>query len=123
MRVITRLFTRVVRRLGAEEGIALLYVMAAMVVVFGLTAAALAAVTLDTQGTTVDTSQKQAYAAAQAGIQRYLFDLNTNNTYWTQCVPSTANWIVNTGASETGHQASVPGASGETYSVMLLPAA
>ncbi len=78
--------------------------------------------TLDTQGTAVDTSQKQAYAAAQAGIQRYLFDLNTNNTYWTQCVPSTANWIVNTGASETGHQASVPGSSGESYSVMLLPA-
>jgi hypothetical protein len=123
MSVMRRLFTTIARRLAAEEGIALLYVLVAMVVIFGATGAALAAVTLGTQGTTVDTSQKQAYAAAEAGIQRYLFDLNTNNTYWTQCVPSTANWIVNTGVSETGHQASVPGASGESYSVMLLPAA
>lgn len=122
MSVIRRFFSTISRRLAAEEGIALLYVLAAMVVVFGVTGAALAAVTLDTQGTTADTSQKQAYAAAQAGIQRYLFDLNTNNTYWTQCAPSTANWIVNTGASQTGHQASVPGSSGESYSVMLLPA-
>jgi hypothetical protein len=121
MSVIRRLFSAIARRLAAEEGIALLYVLAAMVVIFGVTGAALAAVTLNTQSTTVDTSQKQAYAAAQAGIQRYLFDLNTNNTYWTQCTAGT-NWIVNTGVSETGHQASVPGSSGESYSVMLLPA-
>ncbi len=122
MSVIRRLITAIMRRMAAEEGIALLYVLGAMVVVFGLSGAALAAVTLDTQGTTADTSQKQAYAAAQAGIQRYLFDLNTNNTYWTQCVPSGANWIVNTGASETGHQTAVPGSPSESYAVMLLPA-
>lgn len=123
MSVIRRLFMAIIRRLRAEEGIALLYVLGAMVVIFGLSGAALAAVSLGTQGNGIDTNQKEAYAAAQAGIQRYLFDLNTNNTYWTQCVPSTASWIVNTGASETGHQATVPGASSESYSVMLLPAA
>ena len=126
--MIRRLITAVGRRLRAEEGIALLYVLGAMVVVFGLSGAALAAVSLDTQGTAVDTSQKQAYAAAQAGIQRYLFDLNTNNTYWTQCVPQAqlqapqTEWIYNTGAPETYPQA-VPGSPTETYAVMLLPAA
>ncbi len=121
--MIRRLLTTLRRRLAAQDGVVLLYALGAMVIVLAMSGVALAAVSLDTQGTAVDTSQKQAYAAAQAGIQRYLFELNTNNTYWTQCVPSGTNWIVNTGASETGHRQQVPGSSSESYAVMLLPAA
>jgi hypothetical protein len=94
----------------------------AMLIVLGLTAAAFAAVNGDLPLTANDSLQKQAYAAAQAGVQNYLFDLDQDSEYWTQCVPTGSTWINTAGASPLKSKA-VPGSSTEKYAVELLPAA
>ncbi len=96
--------------------------LAALVIVMGLTAAAFAAVRGDLPLTSNDSSQKQAYAAAQAGIQNYLFNLDQDSEYWTQCVPTGSTWINNAGASPLNAKA-VAGSTTERYAVELLPAA
>ena len=59
----------------------------------------------ETQSGTNDLSAKRAYAAASAGAQAYLFDLNQNPNYWGTC------------ANDTAGSTPVPGSSdGEAYS-------
>ena len=99
----------------------MIYALAATLIVLLASTAATMAVTNDFPLAQNDNYQKQAYAAAQAGVQRYLFELNADSEYWTQCVPSGANWIYNTADAET--PAAVPGSSTEGYAVKLLPAA
>ena len=50
-----------------------------------LLGAAYVAVTNDTQLSRNDLDQKRAYAAAQAGISQYIYQLNQNPNYWEQC--------------------------------------
>jgi hypothetical protein len=94
----------------------------AMVIVASLTVAVFAAVNGDLPLTANDLLQKQASAAAQAGVQNYLFDLDQDSEYWTQCVPAGSTWINTAGASPLMSKA-VPGSSTEKYAVELLPAA
>jgi hypothetical protein len=115
-----RLIDRLRRRLREQDGIVMLYALGAMMIVLASSVAAFAAVDGDIPLTVANSNQKQAYAAAQAGIQRYLFDLNQNSEFWTQCVPAGSNWIYNPG--DTVVPAPVPGSSTETYAVTLLPA-
>ena len=59
----------------------------------------------EVQSGTNDLSAKRAYAAATAGIQTYLYDMNQNPNYWGTC------------SNDTVTTTSVPGSSdGETYS-------
>jgi hypothetical protein len=55
----------------------------------------------------VDTTQKQAYYAALAGVQQYEYKLQSNPNFWQTCEPLKSN---------------VPEEAGERYEVKILPA-
>jgi len=95
-------------------------VIGAMFLITVMSVVAFNAVQSDTTSTFNDSLQKQAYAAAQAGIQQYLFDLDANNQYWTQCVPSPAVGINDAGS--TANTRAVPGTTNESYAIELMPA-
>jgi len=109
-------------RLAAEDGFTMLMALATLVVVMGLSAAAFAAINADLPLTSNDSFQKDAYAAAQAGIQRYQYALDQNSEFWTQCAPASSTWINQAGALPL-KSTTVPGSTTEKYAVELLPAA
>lgn len=76
---------RLRRRLGGEAGFTLVAVMGAMVVIALSTVAAFAAVDGDARESGKDVARKQALAAAEAGVNKYLFELNGDNDYWAKC--------------------------------------
>jgi Tfp pilus assembly protein PilX len=74
-----------------------------------------------------DRQQKEAYAAAESGINYYLFRLNQNNAYWTDCdqlPPITTNPLVQSPVSLAGAATlrwrTVPGTSTQ-YAIELMP--
>ena len=63
------------------------------------------AVTNDTQGTRLDLDQSRAYAAAQAGIAAYTYELNQNPNYWRSCPtsgPSSNPWVAVPNSTDGG---------------------
>ena len=94
-------------------------VIGALMVVMLLSAAAFLAVQSDASLTRADLDGKRAYAAAQSGMQAYLYSLNvnaSNSTWWETC----SNDKSNGGA---GTPVAVPGATtGATYSYTPVPA-
>jgi Tfp pilus assembly protein PilX len=126
MRLIAALHSRL--RLRSEAGFTMIFILGVLVVVMGLSVAAFAAVKSDLPLTSNDSLQKQAYAAAQAGVQRYLYALDQDSEFWTQCAPTSSTWINNpvstAAARSTLKKTPVPGATGyPAYAVELLPAA
>ncbi len=118
MRLIKRLLQRV--HPAAEDGFTMVVALGALVMITVMSVVAFTAVTGSIQLTSTNSSENQAYQAAQAGIQTYLFDLDENNEYWTQCVPTPADGI-NLGGS-TANTRTVPGAPVESYAIELMPA-
>jgi Tfp pilus assembly protein PilX len=74
--------TRRRRHRSGEAGFTLVSVMGAMVVIALSTVAAFAAVDGDARESGKDVARKQALAAAEAGVNQYLFRLNSDNDYW-----------------------------------------
>lgn len=120
MRLILRLTSRV--ELRREDGFTMVLAIAALFLVTAMSVAAFAAINNDQPLTRNDSYQKQSYAAAQAGVQQYLFDLNQNNQFWTQCAPSGNTGALNQ-AGSTSNTRAVPGAPNESYAIELMPAA
>jgi hypothetical protein len=85
-----------------------------------LAAAALVGALTDTHLTRNDQDQKDAYYAAQAGIEEYSFLLNQDVNYWTYCVPTPAGAINQAGS--TANYKYVPGSTTLKYAIQLLPA-
>ncbi|MGZ6674585.1 MAG: pilus assembly PilX family protein, partial [Solirubrobacteraceae bacterium] len=116
---------RLRRRLGAESGFTLVAVMGAMVVIALTTVAAFAAVDGDARESGKDVARKQALAAAEAGVNQYLFALNGDNDYWAKCTgvptPNAVNDVWNRVPPDPRKWAMVPGASTQ-YTIELLPA-
>ena len=111
------------RRCADERGFTMLLAVFVLTVTTLLLGGAYMAVLDDTALSRNDLDQKRAYAAAQAGIQAYNYQLNQNVNYWETCTP-----IGNTGA--TGFNGvngngfvTVPGStdsgSTEKYSVQI----
>ena len=73
------------RRTASESGFAMIAVLGVLVVTSLLTAAIYVGVTADVQQTQRDTNTKQAYDAARAGENAYLYQLNQNPSYWSTC--------------------------------------
>ena len=71
--------------LGAEQGIALLIVLMALAAGSALAAVILSAAGGDLPFAKASQDRKQAYAAAEAGLEYYMFQLSENNDYWTLC--------------------------------------
>ena len=82
------------RRHG-EAGFTLVTVLGAMVVLALITVGAFAAVNGDAQQSGRDVARKQALAAAEAGVNQYLFGLNGDNNYWAKCTGVPAPNAVN----------------------------
>lgn len=114
--------TRLRRRLRAEGGFTMLIVLGVLTVTMLLTAAVFVAVQGDTALTRGDLDGKRAYAAAQAGVQAYLYQLNTNSSnsaWWETCSNDTSG-----GTPGAPTQLPVPGTTtGVQYSFTPVPVA
>lgn len=112
-------------RLSREHGFSMIAVMGVMLVTSLLGAAAFSAVGADIPFARAAQDRKQAYAAAEAGIEYYLYQLSRDNDYWTSCadVPDPAPGQASpvTLAGEPRSWRRVAGAEAE-YSIELLPA-
>jgi Tfp pilus assembly protein PilX len=104
--------TRRAHRLRDQGGFTMILALGVLLVTALLSMAIFVAVQGDASLTRTDLSGKRAYAAAQAGLQEYLYELNansTNSTWWETCTNDMTNG--------TGTAVAVPGSTyGETYS-------
>lgn len=112
---------RWLRRARGEQGFTLAPVMIAGMLISMVVGGALAAVQGDLNLTRNDLDQKQAYEAARAGLNDYMYHLNGDTNYWTLCAgvpdPSAVNL-----AGSTAKRRQVPGQTGASYAIELLPA-
>src|SRR5579862_1837408 len=100
------------RRLRDERGVTVLLALFVLTLTTLILGAVYQAVTNDTQGTRLNVDQGRAYAAAQAGIAQYTYQLNQNPNYWQGCKSVTNVAVPN----------STDGGSTEYYSYKPLAA-
>jgi Tfp pilus assembly protein PilX len=91
----------------AENGVTMIIALLSMLVTSLLLVAAFTAANGDSQLSRADTTQKQAYYAALAGVQEYEYKLEDNPDYWESCPEA---------------KAKVYGEESESYEVTTLPA-
>lgn len=91
-----------------EGGFAMIVALVVLVVGMLLAAAAFSAVNEDSQQTRTYIVQQKAYAAAQAALQEFKYELGANSNYWSTC-PKTVKPLT------------VPGTTDETYTYRLIP--
>ena len=104
-----------------EEGFTMAVVMISMLIVTLVLFTAVTAVRGDIHLTQRDLDHKQAFEAAQAGIADYQYHLNADTNYWTLCTSAPTPNALNQDGSTTRRK-SVPGSSGATYAIELIPA-
>jgi hypothetical protein len=78
-------------RAADDRGISMIFAIGVLAVTAILIAGVWTAVGLDSPLSAKDLAAKQAYAAAEAGAQAYLYHLNENSTYWETCSNDTAS--------------------------------
>jgi len=104
-----------------ERGFTMVTVIITMMIVMLLSVAALSAAQNDLPASKHDTDRKIAYAAAEAGVQNYLYHLVEDPTYWSKCTTVSAPVNDRWNGTATRRWATVPGARAR-YTVELLPA-
>ena len=72
-------------RLAAQDGYTMAAVMMVLLATSIMASATFAAVGGDIPFTRESQDRKQAYAAAEAGIEYYLYQLTRDNDYWKTC--------------------------------------
>jgi type IV pilus assembly PilX-like protein len=119
---------------SSERGVAMIVVLMVLIAGTMLGTVALSAAGADMPFARDSQDRKQAYAAAEAGIEYYLYQLSQDNDYWTKCQtgaapnpgepnPVVQRWIKSNGAdTRIDHWRKVPGAKAE-YAIELMPAA
>lgn len=111
-----------VRKLGNESGFTMITTLMAMTLVIALSAVAVAAVTGDIHSSRNDLDHRRAFEAAKAGVNDYVFQLHKESTYWSHCTqvpePNAVNQV-----GSTAKRRAVPGNTGGTYAIELLPSA
>lgn len=116
-----------IARARDERGFTTVTVMAVMFCVTLLSVAALSAAQGDLKPGAHDKSRKVARAAAEAGVQNYLFHLGEDPNYWAKCttgaMPHAINhaWDGVSPAADPRRWSNVPG-SASRYTIELLPA-
>ncbi len=78
-------------RAADERGFSMLFAIGVLAITAILIAAVWTAVGADAPLSEQDLAAKQAYSAAQAGAQAYLYHLNENSTYWETCTNDTVS--------------------------------
>ncbi len=73
------------RRAASESGFAMVVALGVLTVTSLLVAAIYVGVTADVQQTARNTNEQQAYYAARAGENAYLYQLNENPNFWSTC--------------------------------------
>ncbi len=129
MRVtLTTLLSRLRR---AEGGFTMVAVLGVMLIGSAFAVAAFGAVTNDTRPARADQDYKEAYAAAEAGLNYYKFQLNQDNGYWAKCTsvpppsatePSPVNQVWSGSGADPRQWRKLPGSTA-AYTIELLPAA
>ena len=129
MRLIPRLTARL-DTLRSERGFSMIIVVGVMAASSLFVAAAFSAANGDLPLTRDSQDRKQAYAAAEAGINFYQYHLNQDPDYWTKCISVPApngtelnpvNQIWNGSGADPRRWRKVPG-SGVEYAIELMPA-
>lgn len=113
---------RLPARVRDEHGFTMLVVLGVLLVVMGLSVAAFGAVNGDLASGRNNQDQKQAYAAAEAGLNEYFYHLTQNPDYWTMCTGVPAGDVVQARSSPTGHWRAVTAGASSQYVIELLPA-
>jgi hypothetical protein len=98
---------RLGQRLGSQGGFTMIIALGVLTVTTLLSGAVFLAVQNDTPLARADLNGKQAYAAAQSGLQAYLYQLNSN--------AATSQWWETCG-NDTAANVAVPGTPTATYS-------
>lgn len=121
-------------RLACERGFTMVTVVAIGFIVTMLTVTALSVAQGDVKPGQADKDRKEAYAAAEAGLNYYLFQLTRNPQVWTRCDQTglttggvnPVNQVWNGSGPDPRRWANVPGSTGSRgpaqYTVELLPA-
>jgi hypothetical protein len=116
----------VTARRAREAGFTMVTVMGTLLIASLLTLAAFAAVNGDARESGKDVGRKQALAAAEAGVNDYLFRLNQDNGFWAKCTNVTGATPVNDAWNGTlpdpRKWRTVPGTNAQ-YTIELLPVA
>ena len=124
-RMLSRRFRHAARAAGREDGFTMIAMMTSLVVSAALTVAAFAAVNGDQKISRRDQDTKAAYAAAEAGVNDYLYHLNQDQAYWSLCTnvpsPNAVNQQWNGVGNDPRTWRTVPGSSAR-YAIELLPA-
>ena len=117
------------RRLAEESGMTMVVVMGVLLVATLFSVAALAAADGDISQSRSDIDRKQAYAAAEAGINDYMSRLNQDSNYWTNCtnVPAPApvnQRFVRTSTAQADPRTwrKLPNSTEADYTIELIPA-
>ena len=114
-------------RLGATDGYTMAAVMLVMLATSILATATFAAVGADLPFARAAQDRKQAYAAAEAGVEYYLYQLTRDNDYWKLCdtAPGPAGQPNPVNLKDPGagrRWRTVAGAPDSRFSIELLPA-
>jgi hypothetical protein len=116
-----------IARARDERGFTMITVMGVAFCVTLLSIAALSAAQGDLRPGTHDRARKVAYAAAEAGVQNYLFHLAQDPNYWAKCTtgaaPNAVNdaWNGTSPAADPRRWTTLSGASAR-YAIELQPA-
>lgn len=115
---------RLLAHLRSDAGMALPTVIGVLILVSALTAALLTTVQADTGLSRRDQDRKAAYAAAEAGLNAYLFRLADNSEVWTSCTAIGGTPYVsqqwNGSGTDSRTWRNLPGSEAQ-YTVELLP--
>src|SRR6185503_2127980 len=115
-------------RMKAEDGYTMAAVMLVMLATSIMAAATFAAVGADIPFTRASQDRKEAYAAAEAGVEYYLYQLTRDNDYWRLCDSAPGpngdpNPVNNVNpAPATRRWRTVTGTTDARFSIEVLPA-
>ena len=105
------------QRLRREDGFTMMLVVGTMAVVVVAVGVVLSDVQGDFKPGRMDEDRKVAFAAAEAGIADYQARLESNPSYWAQCVDANNPSLGQVG---TKNFVTMPGSSAQ-YAIELLP--
>jgi Tfp pilus assembly protein PilX len=125
-----RLIGVAARRLAQQSGFSLVAVLLMLFAVTAVFAASYSVANGDISLTGKDTSRKEAYAAAEAGVNYYQYHLTQDSSYWTYCSgvpapgpgqPNPVNDVWDGRGNDPRAWRTVPGTKDE-YTIEVLPA-